>query len=190
MYVIISSKRFVLIFASIFALGAVPLLISQPSGASSAGLSAGFLTQLQVVWQLLIPGAIGIFASRLSTQEMVIPPLGFILLFTIGLALGMDTQRYGGLPYFIFGAVICFGLSLMTVRSMACLSGLLIAASAGFHLGLFQQYQIPQLAEPLFFLIGNILALALIFAIAVSLGLSFRAESEMNELLNEQQTQP
>ncbi|MAR56562.1 MAG: hypothetical protein CMM93_05210 [Rickettsiales bacterium] len=176
MYVLISGKRFVFIFASIFALGAIPLLISQPGASSSAGLSSGFLAQLQLVWQLVILGAIGIFASRFTMESMPAAPLGFILLFTIGLLSGMDSQRYEELPYFLFGATVCFALTLMTLQNRQALAGTLIASSVGFHLGLARQHMIPHLAEPLFYLIGNILALALIFAIAVALGLSFRSE--------------
>ena len=64
---------------------------------------------------------------------------------------------------------LCFVIS----RSEQMILGMIIAASFGFHFGGYYFRLIPDIAAPLYFMIGTILALVLIFSASVSLGLTF-----------------
>ena len=186
----ISSKRFWLIFASIFLLGAIPLLFGQPSGAASAGLSAGFTMPIDQPWQLVIFIALGVYAAHLrSGNGMVLVPLSFLLLFTIGMLIELDHRQFDKLPFFMLGAVMLFGICFTMARSQPVLLAMLISASFGFHFGNYYYRLIPDIAAPLYFLIGNVFALALLFCSSVSLGLTFmrhnrRMRSTQNAAVN------
>lgn len=172
----ISSKLFLAIFASIFILGTVPLVLGQSNGVSSAGLSAGFLLPVEELWQLVIFIALGIYASQLRQSAMILVPLSFILMFVVGMMILMDMQRLDKLPFFLLGAVVLFALSFSIAESRAILFGMAVSASFGFHFGMYYKQLIPDIAAPLHFMIGNILALTLIFSASVSLGLTFLKE--------------
>lgn len=169
-----SSKRFLVIFASIFLLGSVPLLLGQPSGAASAGLSAGFMMPIEQLWQLFVFVLVGLYASYLrSPHAMVLLPLSFLLLFVVGMSLSFDAQAYSRMPFFLLGAVLIFALCFVLSRSEQMIMGMVMTASLGFHFGSFYYRQIPDIAAPLYFMIGTMLALALIFSASVSLGVTF-----------------
>jgi hydrogenase/urease accessory protein HupE len=169
-----SSKRFLVIFASIFLLGSVPLLLGQPSGAASAGLSAGFMMPIEQLWQLVIFISLGLFASYLrSTQAMLMLPLAFLLLFVVGMSLAFDATVYTRMPAFLLGSVLLFALCFAICRSEQVIMGMVIAASLGFHFGGYYHQLIPDIAAPLYFMICIILALALILCASVSLGVTF-----------------
>jgi len=169
-----SSKRFLAIFASIFLLGSVPLLLGQPSGAASAGLSAGFTMPIEQVWQLVMFIALGVYAAHLrSSHAMILLPLSFLLLFVVGMSLAFDAQDYRYMPYFLLGSVMLFAFCFVISQSEQMIMGMVICASFGFHFGSYYFRQIPDIAAPLYFMIGNIIALALIFCASVSLGVTF-----------------
>jgi hydrogenase/urease accessory protein HupE len=169
-----SSKRFLAVFASIFLLGSVPLLLGQPSGAASAGLSMGFRLPIEQLWQLALLVLLGVYASYLrSPHAMLLLPLSFVLMFTVGMSLAFDVTAYPRMPLFLLGAVLLLGLCFVLSRSEQMILGMVVAASFGFHFGSYYYQQIPSIAAPLYFMLGNLLAFALIFAMAVAMGLTF-----------------
>jgi len=170
----ISSKRFWVIFASIFMLGSVPLLLGQPSGVASAGLSAGFMMPIEQLWQMAVFIGIGLYAAHLrSSHAMLLLPLSFLLLFVVGMSLGFDTTRFEKMPFFLLGSVMIYALCFIVCRSEQMIMGMVVSASIGFHFGDYYFKQIPDIAAPLYFMIGNILAIALLFCASVSLGVTF-----------------
>lgn len=166
-----TTKRFIVVFASIFLLGLTPLLLLQPGGASNAGLSLGFTVPIERLMDLFIFVAIGVYASFLRGQAMVLVPLSFLFLYVIGMATNVDSERYALMPMFMLGAVMLFAVSVAVAGKRANVIAMLVAASVGFHFG--RQYLdiMPDIASPLYFMIGNILSFALIFAAAISFGL-------------------
>lgn len=169
-----TSKRFVLLSASIFLLGAMPFLIYQPNGASSAGLSSGFTLPIERAFHLILFLSLGVYASYLRGNAVLLMPLSFIFLFVVGMSQGLSPQDFPMMPMFVFGAVVLFAMSMSVMQSRKGIIGMVIAASVGFHFGLYYTDEIPEIASPLYFLLGNILSLALIFATAVSFGLTMR----------------
>lgn len=172
-----TSKRFILLFASIFLLGAMPFLILQPNGASSAGLSAGFTVPIEHAYHLIIFLVIGLSASFVRSNALLLMPLSFILLYVVGMTTEIDHDKYKLMPMFLFGAVILFGIVMSVTDSRRGLISVLVAASIGFHFGLYYASEVPEIASPLYFMIGNILSFALVFATSVSFGLTLRGDS-------------
>ena len=171
----LTSKRFILIFASIFLLGAMPLMIGQPSGAATAGLSRGFTFPIEQLYHLVVLFGLGMYASYLRGNAAILLPLSFILLYVVGMALQLDNTRYPMLPFFMLGAVLLFALSMMAAASnRRAIMGMVIAASLGFHFGRYYAAAVPTIASPLYFMIGTILCYGLIFSTAVSFGLTMR----------------
>ena len=172
-----TSKRFILLFASIFLLGAMPFLILQPNGASSAGLSAGFTFPIEQTLHLIVFLGIGVCASVVRKQALVLMPLSFILLYVVGFSTGLDHNRFQMIPMFMLGAVILFGVIMSLTKDRREVLSIVVAASLGFHFGMFYGDAIPEIASPLYYMIGNILSLALIFATAASFGLTLRSDA-------------
>lgn len=173
-----TSKRFVVLSASIFLLGAMPFLIMQPNGSSSAGLSAGFTFPIERVIHLMALLGLGVYASYVRGNAVLLMPLSFLFLFVVGMALSLGQQPYALLPMFAFGAVVLFSISLAITRSRRAIMGMVVVASSGFHFGMYYASFVPDIASPLYFLIGNILSISLIFATAVSFGLTMRNDKE------------
>lgn len=170
-----TTKRFVLLFASIFALGMTPLLLLQPGGAANAGLSLGFTMPIERLFDLALFAAIGIYASMLRGQALMLVPLSFLFLYVVGMSVYFDPQRYNLMPMFMLGAVILFAVSVAVAGRRSNVLAMLVAASVGFHFGRHYVGIVPDIASPLYFVIGNILSFALIFAASVSFGLFLRS---------------
>lgn len=177
-----TNKRFMLVFASIFALGATPLLIQQPNGAASAGLSLGFMLPIEEALHLVLFLMLGIYASFLRGNALILVPLSFILLYVVGISIYFDFARYALMPLFMLGSIILFALSMVVAGHRKCMMAMVIAASLGFHFGGFYAGAIPDIAAPIFFMIGNILAFALIFAVAISFGITLYSDRAANEV--------
>lgn len=171
-----TNKRFILVFASIFLLGSMPLIIIQPTGASSAGLSMGFSLPIEHFWHMVVYLALGIYASFQRQSATALMPLAFLLLFLVGMALKLDAGNFSLMPMFALGAMLLFALSLSVIRDRSGLIGMIVMGSFGYHFGLYYSGLIPEIASPLYFLIGNLLCIALIFATAISFGLTLRSE--------------
>lgn len=175
----VTSKRFLLIFASIFLLGALPLLMGHPSGAATAGLSHGFTLPIEQWYHLLVLFGLGMYASYLRGQGPLLVPLSFVLLFVVGLSLQLNLERYRLLPLFMLGAVLLFAICMMLAANRRrVIFALVIAASLGFHYGRYYAGAAPAIASPLYFMIGMILSFGLIFSTAVSFGMTMRHEMQ------------
>lgn len=167
-----SNKRYIFILAAVLLLGAFPLLVLQPSGAASAGLSAGFRLPLDAFPLLLLWSALGLWAALLPTEGTLILPLGFLLLVFIASVLSLGVEHYPPLKYFLLGAILSFAFLVGLTRHKATILSMMITSSIGFHYGLRLAAAVPEGAAPLYFLLGVVLALAMILAIAVAFGVT------------------
>lgn len=173
-----SSKRFILFMVTVFLLGAFPFLVVQPTGAASAGLSAGFTAPLDYIPKLVLLLLLGVWSSILPKEGIIIMPLGFLVMVLIGSALTLEVSRYPGLFQFILGAILCFGLMVGMARSKITVVSVLISASFGFHYGMNYLNMVPAIASPLYYLLGLMIALALILSIAVAFGMTLLGDHE------------
>lgn len=173
-----SSRRFIFFFATIFAFGALPFLISQPSAIASAGLNLGFSAPLQHMPVLVMLMTTGLVAALLPRDGLVLMPVAFALMTMLGGMLMLDINYYPGLRYFMLGAILCMGLLIGIAREKLTVMMLLVLASLGFHLGGFYMTGIPAIAAPIYYLLGVLLSLGLGFAIAVAFGVTVIGDHE------------
>ncbi len=162
----------------LFIIGTLPFLIAQPTAAASAGLSLGFSAPLEHASMLVMLVAVGVIAALLPRDGLLLMPIAFTLMIMVGGALVMEVSHYPGLRYFILGAILCMGLLVGIAREKLTVLMLLILASLGFHLGGFFMQSIPNIATPMYFLLGVLLSLGMVLAIAVAFGVTLFGDNE------------
>lgn len=170
-------KRYALAVATVLALAGLPVAVVHTSGSASAGLSAGFLEVMDNVLHLLLVLPVGLMASWLRADGRVILPLCFLLMYLIGGMMEMDFVLYPMVKLFILGAILVFGLALSVADSRVFLGSAFVSASVAYHLGGWGMKALPTLASPLYFLIGQFLALVLALAISFSIGMLLFSEA-------------
>lgn len=173
-----SSQRFIMLTMVVFIIGALPFLIAQPTAALSAGLSLGFSAPLEHAALLMMIVVVGIAAALLPRDGLLLLPIAFTLMIMVGGALVLDVIQYPFLRYFILGAILCMGLLVGIAREKLTVLTLLILASLGFHLGGFFMQALPSIASPMYFLLGVLLSLGMVLAIAVAFGVTLFGDNE------------
>ncbi|MDX2095904.1 MAG: HupE/UreJ family protein [Alphaproteobacteria bacterium] len=173
-----SSQRFILLTMVLFILGALPLLIAQPTALASAGLSLGFSAPLEHAPLLLLITLVGVAAALLPRDGLLLMPIAFTLMIMVGGALSLDVMHDPFLRYFILGAILCIGLLVGIAREKLTVLMLLILASLGFHLGGFFMQTLPAIATPMYYLLGVLLSLGMVLAIAVAFGVTLFGDNE------------
>lgn len=164
-------RRIVAVLAVIGLVGIIPIMMAQPSGVASAGLSAGFMVPLASVYHVVLYVAIGLWAAWLGREAMVLLPFACLMLLMFG---GMVALPVGDrLPYqfWMLGFVLLFALTISVVRQRYFTISVLLAGSGFYYLGVQAMVLLPEIAPPIYFLLGMVLSVALIMAIGVSVGL-------------------
>lgn len=162
----------------LFILGALPFLIAQPTAAASAGLSLGFSAPLEHAALLIMLVLVGMGASLLPRDGLLLLPIGFTLMIMVGGALALDVAHYPSLRYFILGAILCMGVLVAIAREKTTVMVLLVIASLGYHLGGFYMQAVPAIATPMYFLLGVLISLGMILAISVAFGVTLLGDNE------------
>lgn len=173
-----SSQRFIMLTMVLFILGALPLLIAQPAGLASAGLSLGFSAPLEHAPLLAMICVVGMAAALLPRDGLLLLPIAFTLMIMVGGALSLNVLEYPLLRYFILGAILCMGLLVGIAREKLTVLTLLILASLGFHLGGFFMQTLPSIATPMYYLLGVLLSLGTVLAISVAFGVTLFGDNE------------
>lgn len=173
-----SSRRFIMLSAAIFLLGALPFLIVQPTAAASAGLSLGFSAPFQQ-WQVLaLVVASGLAAALLPRDGLIQIGLVFTLMVMVGGMMMLDRVSYPFIRYFVLGAILCVGLMIGITRQKFALVAVLMLASVGFHLGGFYMASLPTIAAPMYYLLGVLSSLSLTLAISIAFGITLFGDHE------------
>lgn len=175
-----SSKRFFGVFLAIFAFGALPFALVQPSGVASAGLASGFAVIIENPLHLLLFLVLGVIAPLLGRDAVVVMPVAILIMFLMGGLQLFDAEQLRMLPFFTLGGILIVALSLNLIRTKPALFAALVCCSIGFQMGMYYVRSVPEIAVPLFYLIGNALSIALIMGVATSLGLTLIGD-EQNE---------
>lgn len=167
-----TSKKFAGVFLAIFVLGAFPLLLVQPSGAASAGLSAGFSAPVNHLFFMLLFIAIGVCAAALKRRGVLMLPLSVIVMLFIGASLEMNEQAYPFLRHYMLGAILLYAVAVSVVRTRAFLLCATVFGSFAFHLGGYYTNLLPEIAAPIYYLLGVMVCKILLMAIGVSMGVT------------------
>lgn len=168
----VSSRKFASIFIAIFILGAFPLLLVQPSGAASAGLSAGFSVPVQHIFFMLLFVGIGVWSTILGGAATVSLPVGITLMLLTGGLIGMDTEIVPSQNLVLLAAIMLFAVIASMIRSRLYLLSITVLGSIAFHVGHFYVSTMPALATPQYYLLGVLVANMLIMGIGISIGIT------------------
>lgn len=173
-----SSRRFVMLSAAIFLLGALPFLIVQPTAAASAGLSLGFSAPFSQILVLALVIGCGFGSALLPRDGLIQIGLVFTLMLMVGGMLMLDREAFPFVRFFVLGAILCVGLMVGVTRQKFTLAAILTIGSVGFHLGGFYLSQLPGIAAPMYYLLGVLLSLSLILAISIAFGITLFGDHE------------
>lgn len=171
-----SGRKFILFFLGIFIIGALPIVILQPTGASSAGLSAGFALPFEHPWALLLLAISGILVALIGREALITLPICLLSMLVAGHMLGLSPTHYTAIPYILLGSILLIAFIVGMMERKAELWGSMMAMSVGFQLGWHTIKSTPEIASPLYFLIGVLLGSVLILAISASLSLTFLSD--------------
>ncbi len=167
-----SSRRFAAIFFAIFVLGAFPLLLVQPSGAASAGLSAGFAAPVQHIPFMLLFVAMGMWATILGGYAVGALPLAVIAMLFVG---GLTQTGDALFPFFeqsLLCAVVIFALMISMVRSKLFVLSSLLLSVAAFYIGSYYMSDVSQASLSAYYLGGVVISHLLILAIGICIGIT------------------
>jgi len=177
-----TSLRFAIIFAAIFLLGALPLVLVQSLGGASAGLSSGLVLPLSQPWHIAIFFAIGMLASQLSTRSYLLLPLAFLTMMALGVFLEIDYREIPAAKFLILSAIVLFGMIANHLSLGAFLFSTLLTATVGFTLGSHYALTIPNIAAPLYYLLGILIATCFLLLGGLCLGLTLSSFVQPSEL--------
>lgn len=173
--------RFISFVVIVFALCALPFLLVQASGVSSAGFSAGFRAPLEQPWLLALFLTIGMVSAGLPKDGFMLVPFSCMMAVLCGSSLMMVLYKTEAMQLFVLGGLLLLTVSALLAQSRLILFALLTAASLGFHAGMHLVLAMPEIAAPLFYLFGLLLAITLLLAIAVAFGITLIGEREENQ---------
>jgi hydrogenase/urease accessory protein HupE len=174
------------LFIGLFFIGAFPALFVRPLGSASAGLTEGFLLPAADIYRVAETIAIGFLCAWLGAEAVLILPLSTLLMLVIGALTEINAHTYQAVHQFILGAIILFAMSVSIPRNKFLLLYIApIAVWAYFSGASFMQH-IPSITTPMFFMIGNVISVALMLAIGMTLGLIMadKAHASIRKLKN------
>ncbi len=176
-----SAARFVSFVLFVFMLIALPFVLVQASGVSSAGLSAGFRMPLEQLWLLTICLIVGVCAAWLEDDGYLIAPFSCLMAAMGGASLHVYLTKDGMAISLVMISLVALIACLKLCTSRGCTLAVIISGTVGFHLGRYVMVAMPDVAAPLFYLLGVMLAMALSLAIASAFGLTLRGEAEAGQ---------
>lgn len=150
----------------------------QPTESARAGLSLGFTAPLEHPMMLVMLALVGISSALLPREGLLLLPISFTLMLLVGGAIMLNIGLYPALQYFILGAILCEALLVGIADEKLTVLMLLILASLGFQLGGFYMVQVPSIAAPMYYLIGVLVSLSMVLAIAVAFGVTLIGDNE------------
>ena len=171
-----NSRKFAGIFAAIFVLGAFPLVVVQSSGIASVGLSSGFVAPLNNIYHLAVMIGFGLLGTMMGGAAALMLPTAFILMMTIGAMIDPVLLLYPPMRYFLLGAILLFAVAVSLAGTRMFLLAVAVSSSVAFQLGGFYIAQVPEIATPLYYLLGVMMCVILLLATGVSLGYSISSE--------------
>lgn len=178
-----SSKRFFGVFLAIFIIGALPFALVQPSGSASAGLAGGFSVFIENPAHMFLFMVLGLLAPLLGRDAVVVMPICVVAMFVMGGLQLMDPAGLPMIPFFTLGGVLLVALALNMIRSRMSLLATLVCCSIGFQMGMYYLRGVPEIAMPLFYIIGSGLSISLVMGAAISLGLTVLGDDHREEIV-------
>lgn len=167
------NRKFIFLFGAIFALACLPFVILYPSGEASAGLSHGFLSSLVPDLDFWLIVLVGFGAVSTGRDAMVLVPVTVVLLYAIAAMAQIDMARYPLVPWFLTGGILAYAAALTLVDSRKFVVAVAVSSSIAFHAGTQAGHAVSHTDDPLYFLLGQLLALSLVTAASVCFAMAF-----------------
>ncbi len=160
------------LFLLVFLLGTIPALPMQMTGAANAGLSAGFMTPIADFYHIVALVGIGLLASWMGEEAMLLIPLCAVLMMAIGCMIQIDDHTFHAVHGFIAGAILLFALSVSMLRNKMHLLSVPPVAVWVYFTGNHYMNDIPSITTPLYCLLGIMISSTLLIMIGISLGVT------------------
>ncbi|MFO1242173.1 MAG: HupE/UreJ family protein [Rickettsiales bacterium] len=164
-------KLLVLFFIITFVVCSLPFITAWPEGLSGLAVTGGALFSVQQYVFVVTTLAVGFLAAFLSRDGVVLVPVCYLLMYALANMLMLGVDAYPLFYMYIFGAILLFGITLMLAGQRTHLILALIIASVGFHFGVHYSSIVVTHENPLYFLIGELIAVSLLLSISISFNL-------------------
>ena len=159
-----------LLFTALLTTFAVPAHAHEEAGAAG-GVVAGFSHPFLGADHMLAMIAVGIWGAFLGRPLLVLLPMVFPVMMTVGAALAMASIPFPPVELGIAISVIALGLLILAaVRAVPAIACSLIAIFALFH-GYAHGTELPETADPVGYSVGFVLATGLLHLAGIGLGL-------------------
>ncbi len=150
----------------------VPLVLLQHSGIASAGLSRGVAAPMENTYHLLLFLTIGLWGAWLGRESIVLLPFAALLMLGLGVVVhtpDMQSEWRNGL---IVTVVQFYALTLGVMNRRYFLLGAALLGSMCFWVGGQYVPMRPEIAPPLYYLLGIALCGLLMTAIGAAIGMA------------------
>lgn len=140
-------------------------------GAHGAGFIAGFAHPFGGLDHLLAMIAVGLWAAQLGGRALWVVPAAFAGTMALGGIVGLAGYELSGFEQVVAASVLVLGMVIaLALRMRTDLAAMLVGAFAVCH-GLAHGAELPASAAPLGYVVGFILATALLHGVGCGLGL-------------------
>ena len=130
----------------------------------------GFLHPILGADHLLAMVAIGLWAAYLGGSALLVVPLAFVGMMIAGAALGANGFHLPAVDQTIAVSLVVFGLMICTLARLPLgVAAAIVGLFAMFH-GYAHGAEMPDLARPLFYGAGFVLATVLLLGLGVVIG--------------------
>ena len=158
------------LFAAVLILMSGPAYAHEDTGAAG-GVAAGFSHPFLGADHMLAMIAVGIWGVFLGRPMMVVLPMVFPVMMTVGAALAMAAVPFPPVELGIAISVIALGMLILTAaRVKPFLACAVVAVFAHFH-GYAHGIELPATADPVGYSVGFVLATGLLHLGGIGLGM-------------------
>ncbi len=150
----------------------VPFILLEPSGIASAGLSRGVAAPMENTYHLLLFLTIGIWGAWLGREALVLLPFATLLMLGLGVVTTMPEMQEAWRHGLILVLVQFYALTLGVMGRRYFLLAAALLGTASFFIGGAYVPMRPDIAPPLYYLLGIVLCGVLMTAIGASIGMA------------------
>ncbi len=170
------NRYFPMLFIIIFLMAAVPFLLLYPSGMARVGMSLGFMYYLDQPLYVSLVMMVALAGCAFPHDEIILLPISFVLMFTVGSLIHIDGELYPLLDEFTLGSILIYAFTVNICQTRGFLLASVMVASLAYHMGGHSMSMNLEENSPLYVLIGEVIFLTLVLCSTASLGYALRGE--------------
>ena len=158
------------LFATLFVTYSIPSYAHEDAGAAG-GVIAGFSHPFLGADHMLAMIAVGIWGAFLGKPLMVILPMIFPVMMTVGAALGMASIPFPPVEIGIAISVIALGMLILTATRFVPIAACTVVVIFALFHGYAHGTELPATADPVGYSAGFVLATGLLHLGGIALGM-------------------